>query len=97
MNVVIGALMLAVLYASATAPPEEHSLSPSIQEVKTKHADALMQRPGVLSVGIGRSPQGDAVIVIGVDRQYADKAKSLPTTLEGYAVRVELMGTLKAQ
>jgi hypothetical protein len=93
----VGAVMLAALYASATPPPEERNMPPSIQEVKAKHADDLMRRRGVLSVGIGRGAEGEPVIVIGVDRQHAELATSLPATLEGYAVRVELMGTIKAQ
>lgn len=72
-------------------------MPPSIQEVKAKHAEELMRRRGVLSVGIGRGPGGEPVIVIGVDRQHAETATSLPATLEGYTVRVELMGTIKAQ
>jgi hypothetical protein len=89
--------MLAALYASATPPPEERAMPPSIQEVKAKHTEALMRRRGVLSVGIGRGPDGKPAIIIGVDRQQAEAAVSLPATLEGYAVHVELMGTLKAQ
>ncbi len=72
-------------------------MSPSIQEVKAKHVDELMRRRGVLSVGIGRGPEGESAIVIGLDRQHGETASSLPTTLEGYPVRVELMGTIKAQ
>ncbi len=89
--------MLAALYASATPPPEEPTMPPSIQEVKAKHAEELMRRRGVLSVGIGRGPDGAPAIIIGVDRQQAETAVSLPVTLEGYTVHVELMGTLKAQ
>lgn len=97
MTVAAGALLLAALYASATTPPEEPAMPATIQEVKAKHGEALMRRPGVLSVGIGRGQDGEPVIVVGVDRQQADTAASLPASLDGYAVRVELMGTLKAQ
>lgn len=89
--------MLVTLYASATPPPEERTMPPSIQEVKAKHTQELMGRRGVLSVGIGRGPDGEPAIIIGVDRQQAEMAVSLPVTLEGYTVHVELVGTLKAQ
>ena len=97
MKLAAGAVMLAALYASATPSPEERTMPPSIQEVKAKHAEVLMRRRGVLSVGIGRGPEGEPVIVIGLDRQQAETAASLPASLEGYAVRVELMGTIKVQ
>ena len=97
MKLAAGTVMLAALYAFATPPPEEKAMSTSIQEVKAKHTERLMRQPGVQSVGIGRGPGGNPVIIIGVDRQQAETAASLPASLEGYAVRIELMGTLKAQ
>lgn len=69
----------------------------SIQDVKSKYQGDLMAKPGVVSVGIGRGTDGKPVIVIGLDRERPETRKALPTQLEGYAVRVEVVGTIKAR
>ena len=53
--------------------------------------------PGVVSLGIGRDSRGGAVIIVGFDGPRPETQAALPTSLEGYAVRVEIVGTLKAQ
>lgn len=72
-------------------------MSPTIQEVKARHAPRLLALPGVVSVGVGRDAEGREVIVIGLDRARPETQTSLPTKLEGYAVRVEIIGTVRAQ
>jgi len=51
----------------------------------------------VVSVGIGRDADGHEVIVIGLDRARPETQARLPTQLEGYRVRMDIIGTVKAQ
>jgi hypothetical protein len=76
---------------------EDKKMSPTIQEVKAKHSDRLLAMPGVVSVGIGRNPDGTAVIILGLDGPRPDTAKQLPKELDGYPVRVEVIGPVKAR
>jgi hypothetical protein len=69
----------------------------SIQDVKQKHAARLMEIPGVVSVGIGRNDDGQTVIVLGLDRERAATRAQLPKCLEGYEVRAEVVGKIRAR
>lgn len=69
----------------------------TIQEVKTRHQDRLLALPGVVSVGIGQNPDGKPVIVIGLERAHPRTKARLPETLDGYAVRVDVVGQIKAR
>jgi hypothetical protein len=71
-------------------------MSRSIQEVKTKYTNRLLALPGVISVGIGKDPEGQSVIIIGLESPHPETEKKIPKTLEGYPVRVEILGTVKA-
>jgi hypothetical protein len=75
---------------------EDKDMPPTIQEIKAKHSDRLLAMPGVVSVGIGRNPDGTAVIVVGLDGPRPDTVKALPKELEGYPVRVQVIGPVKA-
>jgi len=72
-------------------------MSPSIQEVKAKHEDRLLAMPGVVSVGIGRGPDGQSVIIVGLDGPRPQTVKQVPKLLDGYPVHVEVIGRVKAQ
>ena len=72
-------------------------MPPTIHEVKARHVSRLLSLPGVVAVGIGRGTEGDEVIVINLDRARAETEAQLPTQLDGYAVRVEITGTIKAR
>ncbi|UCE38832.1 MAG: hypothetical protein JSW00_06300 [Thermoplasmata archaeon] len=72
-------------------------MSPSIQEVKEKHAARLLATEGVVSVGIGQDPDGKSVIIIGLDAPRPQTQKKLPKELDSYPVRVEIIGPVKAQ
>jgi hypothetical protein len=75
----------------------EKSMPPTIQEVKARHAPRFLALPGVVSVGIGRDPDGREMIVIGLDRARAETQARLPTEIEGYRVRTDIIGTVRAQ
>lgn len=72
-------------------------MPPTIQEVKARHAHRFLVLPGVVSVGIGLHADGHEAIIIGLDRPRPETQAQLPAQLEGYPVRVEIIGTVKAQ
>jgi len=78
-------------------PSEDTVMSPTIQEIKDKHAGRFLAIPGVVSVGIGRDPDGKPVIIIGLDGSHPQTQKKLPRVLDDYPVRVEIIGPVKAQ
>lgn len=86
-----------VLLISWTGSAGERKMSPTIQEVKARHAPRLLALSDVVSVGIGRDAEGHEVIVIGLVRARPETQARLPTQLEGYPVRVEIIGTVKAR
>jgi len=69
----------------------------SIQEAKAKHEARLMAQPGVVSVGIGRDPDGTEVIVVGLDRERPEARAALPRELDGHPVRVQVIGNVRAR
>ena len=69
----------------------------SIQETKARHTDALMARPGVISVGVGLDEKGEECIVVGLDRDDVKIRQALPEELDGYEVRVQVVGKIKAK
>ena len=71
-------------------------MSLSIQEVKAKHEDRLLAMSGVVSVGIGRAPDGRSAIIVGLDGPRPQTVKQLPEVLDGYPVRVEIIGPVQA-
>ncbi|OEU84081.1 MAG: hypothetical protein BA865_00575 [Desulfobacterales bacterium S5133MH4] len=71
-------------------------MSPSIQEAKAEHEGRLFAMPGVVSVGIGRDPDGTSVIIVGLDGSRPQTVKQLPKVLEGYPVRAEIIGPVEA-
>jgi hypothetical protein len=95
MKRVVAAVVLLLL--SWTGSAVESDMPPTIQDVKARHASRLLAMPGVMSVGIGRGGEGHEVIVIGLDHARIETQSKLPVQLEGYGVRVEIIGTVKAR
>jgi hypothetical protein len=87
---------LALVFAAATAFGRGE-MPPSIQEVKTRHEARLMEKPGVVAVGIGRDPDGRQAIIVSLDRERPDTRAAMPEALEGYAVRVQVIGPVRAK
>lgn len=88
-------LLLALITGEAAS--EGRTMPGTIQEVKAQHQKSLLAMPGVVSVGIGRGPDGKPVIVIGLDRPRPETVKQLPQSLDGHPVRVDVIGPIKAQ
>lgn len=72
-------------------------MTSSIKDVKKRHEARLLERPGVVSVGVGLNRNGQSVIIIGLDGPNAESEGQLPSMLEGHPVEVRIVGTLKAQ
>ena len=94
MRIALVILMLCLL--SAQSCGEEKAVSPTIQDVKAKHEDFLLAMPGVVSVGIGKNPDGHLAIIVGLDGPRPETVNQLPRILEGYPVRMEIIGPVKA-
>jgi len=90
-------LSLLLILAVACRAEEGVAVTESIQQVKTKHETRLMTTPGVVSVGIGQGQNGRSVIVIGVESQDKLDKITLPEELDGYPVKVQIIGTIRAQ
>lgn len=69
----------------------------SIREVTARHAEELMALPGVVSVGIGRTEEGVAIIVVGLEREAPSARRGLPEQIDGFEVRAEIVGRYRAQ
>jgi hypothetical protein len=87
----IGALLVLL----ASAPLFAQTTMPSIEQVKEKHAARLLALPGIVSVGIGRGPDGGKAIVVGLDRPRPETEAKVPDVLEGYPVRIEVIGPVR--
>jgi len=75
----------------------DKNMTPSIQDVKKKHEARLMSLPGVVSVGIGRDPQGNPAVIVGMDSPRAETQARIPPQLDGYPLLIQIVGPLKAQ
>ena len=96
MPTVMARWMAIIVLATAPACGEETQMQASLQEVKKAHEARLMAVTGVVSVGIGRDESGQAVIIVGLDRERPETRRQLPKRLEGYDVRTEVVGRIKA-
>jgi len=89
--------ILVLCLLSSQLHGEDRAVSPTIQEVNAKHAERLLAMPGVVSVGIGKNPDGQFVIVVGLDSPRPETVDQIPKVLEGYPVRVEITGPVKTR
>ena len=71
-------------------------MSPPIQEVKAKHERRFLAMPEVVSVGIGLDPEGNPAIIIGLARHHPKTLEQLPKLVDGYPVKVEVIGPVRA-
>ncbi len=90
------ALLLMLLPAQG-ARANGDVMPPTIEQVKAAHEESLLALPGVVSVGIGRDAQGRPVIVVGLDKPRPQTEAAVPRALDGYGVRIEIVGTIRAQ
>lgn len=66
----------------------------SIENVLRKHEDFLMALPNVQAVGLGRR-DGEDVITVFVETKV--QGQDIPSSLEGYEIDIQEIGTVTAQ
>jgi hypothetical protein len=66
-----------------------------IQTVQEAHAPTLMALDGVVGVAIGETDDRTPCVVIYVREMTKALRTKLPTSLEGYPVRVEVSGEIR--
>ncbi len=93
---IIGLVLFAVVACGEEAA-EGINVPNTIKEVRAKHEAQLLDVPGVVSVGIGKGETGEPVIVIGVERDDHELLSTLPEVLEGYPVKKQVVGTIRAK
>ncbi len=76
---------------------EDMQMPQEIKDVKARNAARLLKLPDVVSVGIGRDENGRPAIIVGLERPNPQTESQLPSQLEGYAVRVQIVGRVKAR
>jgi len=91
----VAALFLFLAAGGLSADGDRMPLT--IEQVKAAHEHELLAQPGVVSVGIGRDDQGRPAIVVGMDKPRPQTQAALPRVLEGYTVRTEIVGTIRAR
>lgn len=72
-------------------------MSESIKNIKAKYTDQLMAMDGVRSVGIGLDSNGNQAIFVGVEKMTPELDSTLPKTLDGVSVIVQIIGDIKAE
>jgi len=97
MNRLSLALLSLVLLPAQGTDAKGSTMQPTIEQVKATHQERLLALPGVVSVGIGRDAQGRSVIVVGLDQPRPQTQAAIPRELEGYPVRVDVVGTIRAR
>jgi hypothetical protein len=70
-------------------------VSPKIEEVLRQNTVALMSIPGVTGTGQGLC-DGKPCIKVFVIKKRAELAKKIPGEIEGYQVKIEETGTVRA-
>jgi len=90
-------LWILLLVLPAVAMGGGDNMTSSIKDVKAKYEAQLLQMRGVVSVGIGRDESGRPAIMVGLEAPDPETESKLPTSLEGYPVRVRTVGKIGAQ
>ncbi len=67
----------------------------SINDVKKKYENKIMNIPGVVGIGIGKQDESDAITVLVVEKT-ATIDKKVPKQLKGFPVIVQETGTIRA-
>ena len=80
--------------SDSATPRDSERMRP--EAVLTRHAGRLMRVKGVLSVGVGRTPDGRPAIVIGLDNDSPATLASLPEVLDGVPVVRNTTGRINA-
>lgn len=66
-----------------------------IEDVLDRYQDQIMAMPGVVGIGVGASA-GQPVLVVMVTHLTPEAQATIPSRIEGYAVRLEVTGEITA-
>lgn len=81
---------------SQSPPPNSQQATKlKIEDVQRRHEQQLMAIPGVTAIGIGEE-NGQPVIKVFVKQRTEELNKQLPQQLEGFKVKVEVSGEIRA-
>ena len=72
-------------------------MTEDIKQVKARHEQVLLAKPGVVSVGIGLDDHSEQAIIVGLEKIEGGVPAELPTELEGYPVIVREVGSIKTE
>ena len=67
-----------------------------VRQIKEKHEDWLLSLPGVVGVGIGKSPSGELCIRVYIKRGMASSSDRIPNKLDGVGVIAQEVGDIVA-
>ena len=69
----------------------------SLQEIKAKYEQQIIETPRVVPMGIGKDADGKIAIIIGIEHESEKIRAALPEELDGYTVEVQVTGPVRAQ
>ncbi len=69
---------------------------PSIEDVMNRHEDRIMGLKNVVGIGIGEKETGVPCILVFVGRRDPETERSIPRELDGYPVKIEEIGEVRA-
>jgi len=88
-GIIIAILVLPITAVQAAPPPDGPPGLERAIEVKERHAEALLEVPGVVGVGVGHNGDSSPAVVIFTE---TPGVRGLPTFLEGVPVAVRVSG-----
>ena len=93
-------LLLASACAGCRAPAPHSQVNPTplrpLTQVLAAHTPELMKLPGVVGTAEARMGDGRPCVLVLVERMTLELKRDLPKSLEGWPVRVEASGPLRA-
>ena len=90
-------ILIVVLVAGLCLGMGGNKMIESAREVKERHVNRVMSIPGVVSMGIAEGRDGKLVFVVGIEKQTEATMTKIPKEIEGYPVKVEVVGSVRAQ
>lgn len=69
---------------------------PSIEDVKNRYEDKLLNQEGVVGIGIGEGANEELCIKVYVKRKSSRVEEAIPKRLEDYTVEIEEIGEVEA-
>ncbi len=90
-------IILFLLAACSQEPNKEKAMTGSLQEIKAKYEQQIIETPRVVPMGIGKDADGKIAIIIGIEHESEKIRAALPEELDGYTVEVQVTGPVRAQ